>query len=1509
MDLRYVRVGTALAVLWSGAAGVTGVSGVRAEAGTPSSTEQAPAAAAAPAAPAAAAGGLTPRGVADIAALAEADHSSAIFLVDGITPAVFILRTPASPESGKAVALSAFATFASDPSWGRSSAPSSLDVSGRSLIVSDVDGRVLAQLTVPSPPPAATPTADAKAPYMATASSLAVTLVEATPRVVQPPVKPSLPPGLKGLPSSIQDFDVHRGVYYIASASGLFAIAPRSDLILPIKLDGGISDEGVKVAVSSVHLVVGDGPKRRVHIHPRPVPTVVSLEKDASASSVQLLNLYDVLRSRDFLPLREHRVQRPLTLEQTLIGERVLLASVAKENVDPAVLKRMTCLYSPQACSRKGNATLSLPLNVGDVLRLPDLAIDQMLTTGLVNLAGRSIREHLGERVLDAKQLDRVDPEYLTRINSSSVYSLEDRLTRLGFTVATPWRAELTPLTFVQVKDGREELLPGLAAECKLTAEHVPITAANTPLGEFEAERGSPSRYLQAYMPDAPVRGKAGVDENLVAFESLGIDQVNLQTLRARLASPDVADCLEDKVPKGAGLIIRSLRASRVLFQQNSAASRQAGPKASTVLAYQLAPWEDIAKAGAADVRHVAVQPWLVKPGSAQDPFERRVGVVWLPVTRWQVKALVPARDLADPQSAIRRFEEASTGFHVLSTQSIETKSSAADVQCDPATRAIDPDTEKLLVEARKQFIAAIKYDDAFARQVSDPIGLGEKLAGVDHAHPAFLDSGKRSAWLRGVEDTGFEPFVVDASAGKTPAASVKRFCNATDHGTHVAGLLAARTGPLAGLLPSASLYLIDTSSEAGLYQTILDAKNRGIFLFNFSFTVPHDPSLIPLRKKMREDWSDRLFIVAAGNEGRDLADGADPLVGWSSDIGHIIGVGAADADGRHVLSDWPDEDNQTRKGSNFGPQVRAADRAGAQHLRTRASQFVRAGDRHVAGRPASDCRGRHPVRAACDRAPAYQGTPDLHGRLEFRVRQTRVGRTPQRAPRGVDARSASALDAVGENRHQIAACDRKSCRADQERRVLRDQRSAGGAASQHRIPERDADDAHRQYVPHLVPRPEPEASRAGQRGDRGPALVSGARTVGRQHEAVRQHRAHADGMPAADRVDAGLRLRGQSAPIRQVLAAAGICVALIAPAIASGQPIDVEKPGVRFTTGRTIAREHSLFPLQPGLGVVYVQSVGEPNVRSFRVHFTVRQTADPAWTVRIRDRQGQIVWVYAPTGPDDRDFWSDDIPGDAATIQILASTPGLPLELAVDKLLIPVVTTVPQGTTSPRNDLAPIANQSPQIVGWGRAVALLRITGDDGEGYPCTGFLITADLMLTNHHCIHTSTEMQSAFIDFDYDRDGATETGLKFAELLLPNAELDYTLLRLRARTTRTPLKLRGGTLEDEHDLLIIQHAAGTPKRVSIQDCEVRGPSVQGASARRTDFGHWCDTLGGSSGSPIQDIVSGDVVGLHHFGFREGERGVTNRGVHIGLILDDIKERKKSVFEEIVPQQTAGR
>jgi V8-like Glu-specific endopeptidase len=342
---------------------------------------------------------------------------------------------------------------------------------------------------------------------------------------------------------------------------------------------------------------------------------------------------------------------------------------------------------------------------------------------------------------------------------------------------------------------------------------------------------------------------------------------------------------------------------------------------------------------------------------------------------------------------------------------------------------------------------------------------------------------------------------------------------------------------------------------------------------------------------------------------------------------------------------------------------------------------------------------------------------------------------------------------------------------------------------------------------------------------------------------------------------------------------------------------LSFERAQVLAQYGEVVPRSISL-PIGQGIGKVSEANVTHGNTSTLRLHFQVQNApAQPTWAVVLRDSNNKFVWAYSPAAAGrESDFWSHEVRGHTARVEVYSTEENNPLQLSIDRICVSRPMVKPEAITPPDNR-ASIRTQSETIRNWGRAVARIRFIADnDGGGYVCTGILVAPDLLLTNDHCPRSDSERKSTLVEFDYDSSNAALTTLRLKETILANAELDFALYRLSDRpANRQPLRLTEITVAENQALLIIQHPAGEPKQVSIIDCRASGAQLDGITTRLTDFGHLCDTLGGSSGSGVLDINSGQVIGLHHLGFNSSSRQLVNRAVHIRLIADYIRGKNK--------------
>jgi len=345
------------------------------------------------------------------------------------------------------------------------------------------------------------------------------------------------------------------------------------------------------------------------------------------------------------------------------------------------------------------------------------------------------------------------------------------------------------------------------------------------------------------------------------------------------------------------------------------------------------------------------------------------------------------------------------------------------------------------------------------------------------------------------------------------------------------------------------------------------------------------------------------------------------------------------------------------------------------------------------------------------------------------------------------------------------------------------------------------------------------------------------------------------------------------------------LVLCLFSIAVAQNEtPISVDPDRVLSHYGEPESVQLPL-PVQPGVGVVSSADIKRSGASALRLHFVVSAPAGtPSWAVQVTDKKDKKIWSYSAATDSSSDFWSDEIPGDVAKVQLLAVSEISGLRLSIDRIIISRKPTEVRALTV--NKLMPIDKAPASVQGWGRSVARLVFVRDGGGQFLCTGFLIAADLFMTNNHCIKTQTEMTSGLAEFDFDRANATPVTMRFKQLLQTNPDLDFTLLRLVTPSDRPPFTF-DTSVNEQRNMVIIQHPAGRPKQVSIDNCKVFGEQVAGVTATLTDFGHGCDTLGGSSGSPALDLQTGRVLGLHHLGFLPTNKPI-NRAVRIQQILD---------------------
>lgn len=181
-----------------------------------------------------------------------------------------------------------------------------------------------------------------------------------------------------------------------------------------------------------------------------------------------------------------------------------------------------------------------------------------------------------------------------------------------------------------------------------------------------------------------------------------------------------------------------------------------------------------------------------------------------------------------------------------------------------------------------------------------------------------------------------------------------------------------------------------------------------------------------------------------------------------------------------------------------------------------------------------------------------------------------------------------------------------------------------------------------------------------------------------------------------------------------------------------------------------------------------------------------------------------------------------------------------------------------------------------------------------------CTAFRVGEDnRMLTNNHCFESTAEAQATEVWFNYacmtcdGYDIGAVTKVNGDKVLDTDATYDYTLFTVDdfaavadfGHLTLADRKARSG-----EKLYIPQHPGGAPTQIALDSdadrgaCRVDDPTFDGYAAD-SDVSYFCDTVFGSSGSPVLSRDTHEVIALHHFG------GCPNSGVRSDIVLDRIE------------------
>jgi len=197
-----------------------------------------------------------------------------------------------------------------------------------------------------------------------------------------------------------------------------------------------------------------------------------------------------------------------------------------------------------------------------------------------------------------------------------------------------------------------------------------------------------------------------------------------------------------------------------------------------------------------------------------------------------------------------------------------------------------------------------------------------------------------------------------------------------------------------------------------------------------------------------------------------------------------------------------------------------------------------------------------------------------------------------------------------------------------------------------------------------------------------------------------------------------------------------------------------------------------------------------------------------------------------------------------------------------------------------------------------GKAVADIDLPA---MGSRCTGFLISESILMTNQHCIPTSSHARGVTAIFNHEKGVSKSSQRKYdcSTFIGNNAKLDYALLKCKNFPGRTygVVELDDSQMQRGDALYIVQQNCDY---YTDRNCDYTKKYSRGAITKVGDeYTHNADTLGGSSGSPVFSTETNTVIAIHHAGMGNNGRGrgLENYAVPMSKIVPHIMTNFPSV------------
>ena len=315
---------------------------------------------------------------------------------------------------------------------------------------------------------------------------------------------------------------------------------------------------------------------------------------------------------------------------------------------------------------------------------------------------------------------------------------------------------------------------------------------------------------------------------------------------------------------------------------------------------------------------------------------------------------------------------------------------------------------------------------------------------------------------------------------------------------------------------------------------------------------------------------------------------------------------------------------------------------------------------------------------------------------------------------------------------------------------------------------------------------------------------------------------------------------------------------------------------------------------------------IQQPGATYIAVHFSDFQLAEGDYLV-ISDARGDQSYTLRGRGKMGAgEFWARHVKGDSVVMRLYTASKEGAQGFVIDEFAAGYeeIGYSPEAICGVDDKENAVCYENSYATEYlrSKAVARMLISGT----YLCTGWLVSSDNhLLTNEHCVTSSTEALNTDFEFMAEAPSCGSTNCQLcypgdtisgATFVQDDAGLDYALLRF---DSDDPAASYGYLQIDDRQavvgeqIYIPQHPAGRAKELAIEStaasdgglCKVTTITAAPCSGSGyNDVGYYCDTEGGSSGSPVLARSSHKVIALHHCAL------CPNRGVPIHLVWDQV-------------------